>query len=165
MTEKRKPTSEEWDKIRVLYLKGVKPRFIVDKFPHLNITAKAISSKFSNNKTREKRDKIKERVEEKLLNDIEKQQEEANRALIDVSIKIVDVVKNYLEKGQYNDFAGFSYGKMVKTSSNTLNTFAFNQVVKAVSAAQEIQRKALGMDDKDKGKELPAPIINIDFGE
>ncbi len=162
---KRKPSEKDWQKIKALYLKGEKPRFIALKFPELDITAKSISSKFSRNNTTKKRDKIKQKVEEKLLNDIEKQQEEANRALIDVSIKIVDVVKNYLEKGQYNDFAGFSYGKMVKTSSNTLNTFAFNQVVKAVSEAQKIQRKALGMDDKDKGKELPAPIINIDFGE
>lgn len=165
MTEKRKPTSEEWQQIRVLYLKGVKPRFIVQRFPHLKITAKAISSRFSNNKTKEKRDKIKQKVEEKLLEDIQKEQENANRALIDVSLKIIEVVKNYIEQGQYNDFAGFNYGKMVKTRSNTLNTFAFNQVVKALSEAQKIQRLALGMDDKEKADKLPTPVINIDFGE
>ena len=165
MTEKRKPTDQEWQQIRVLYLKGVKPRFIVKKFPELNITAKAIGSRFSKNKTKEKRDNIKKKVEEKLLADIETSQENANKALIDVSMKIVDVVKEYIDKEQYNDFAGFSYGKMLKTKGNTLNTFAFNQVVKALSEAQKIQRKALGMDEKDDKSKLPAPVINIDFGD
>ena len=64
------------------------------------------------------------------------------------------------------DFAGFNYGKMVKTRSNTLNTFAFNQVVKALSEAQKVQRLALGCDDKDKDKnDLPAPVINLNFGD
>lgn len=165
MTEKRKPTSEEWEKIRVLYLKGVKPRHIVAKFPELDINAKALSSKFSNNKTKEKRDKIKQKVEEKLLEDIEKEQENANRELIKVTTKIVEVVKNYLDNEQYRDFAGFNYGKMVKTRANTLNTFALNQVVKALSEAQKIQRLALGMDEKDTIDKMPAPVINIDFGD
>lgn len=162
--EKRKPTSEEWQQIRVLYLEGMKPRFIVKKFPELDITAKAISSKFSNNKTKEKRDRIKQKVEEKLLEDIVKEQENANRELIQVSKKIVEVVKKYLENEQYLDFAGFNYGKMLKTRSNTLNTFAFRQVVKALSDAQKIQRLALGMDDETADK-LPDPVININFGD
>jgi len=55
---------------------------------------------------------------------------------------------------------------MVKTRSNTLNTFAFNQVVKALSEAQKVQRLALGCDDKNKDNEnMPAPVINIDFGD
>ena len=61
--EKRKPTEKEWQKIRALYLSGVKPRHIVEKFPDLKLTAKGISNKFSFNSTKEKRDKIKERVE------------------------------------------------------------------------------------------------------
>lgn len=50
--EKRKPTEKDWQKIRVLYLNGEKPRFIVQKFPELDLTAKAISTKFSKNNTK-----------------------------------------------------------------------------------------------------------------
>lgn len=162
MIAKKKPTKDEWNKIRILYLKGVKPRHIVDKFPYLDITAKAISSKFSNNKTKEKRDKLKQKIEDKLLDSIAEQQINANNKLIDVTNKIVDVIGEYLKKEQYKDFAGYNYGKMMKTRSDTLNTFAFNQVVKALAEAQKIQQSAYRQEEQDK---LPTPVININFGE
>jgi transcriptional regulator of heat shock response len=161
---KRKPTSKEWQKIKALYLKGEKPRFIVQKFPDLDITAKMISSKFSNNKTKQKREIIKERVEKKLIDDIIKEQEKANKELIKISSKIVDVVKNYLENGQYNDFAGFTKSGFFCESSETLNTRGFSEVVKALANAQKVQRLALGMDEKEEKEDLTTPIINIDFG-
>ena len=164
MSEKRKPTPKEMQKIKALYLKGVKPRQIVEMFPDLSITAKYLSNYFSKHKTTKKKEIIKKRVEEKLIEDIATQQEKANKKLVEVSTKIVDVVKNYLETEQYNDFTAFRYGSLLEKKANTLNAIAFNQVVKALVDAQKIQRLALNMD-KELAEKLPQPIINIDFGE
>lgn len=164
MGKKRKPTDKEMQKMRTLYLKGVKPRHIVEKFPDLDITAKDLSSWFSRTKTVGKKKKIKERVEKKLIEDIATQQENANKELISVSQKIVEVVKNYLESGQYKDFTTFSYGSFVKKSSDTMNAASFNLIVRALADAQKIQRTALGMD-KEIEEKLPPPVINIDFGD
>lgn len=161
---KRKPTAKDWEKIRALYLKGEKPRFIVQKFPELDITAKAISSKFSNNKTKEKRDKIKQRVEETLLEDIAAQQEEANRELIAISKKALNVIKKYLDNENYKEFAGFTKFGFFCEKSETINTKAFGEMMKALVNAQKTQRLALDMD-KDPKENLPTPVINIDFGD
>lgn len=161
---KRKPTTKELDKMKAMYLKGEKPRYIVEKFPDLDITAKQLSTIFSKNKTVGKKKIIKERVEKKLIEDIAEQQAEATKQLIQVSQKIVEVVKNYLETGQYNDFTAFRYGSLVKDNKDTLNCIGFNQVIKALEAAQKIQRTALDMDKEVKDN-LPDPIININFGD
>ena len=163
--EKHKATDKELKEMLTLYLKGVKPRNILKKYPDVDITAKDLSTWFSKQKAKQNKDKINKKVMDNLVNDIINEETQANKQLLIVSKKIIEVVENYLNSGQYNDFAGFNYGKMVKTRSNTLNTFAFNQVVKALSEAQKIQRTALGLDDKNKDEDLPAPIINIDFGD
>lgn len=164
MSEKRKPTPKEMQKIKVLYLKGAKPREIVAMFPDLDISAKYLSSKFSKEKITEKKKVIKEKVEQKLIDDIAEQQKNANKKLVEVSTKVVEIIQNYLATGQYQDFTTFSFGKFIKKSSDTLNTFAFNQVIKALADAQKIQCTAFNMD-KELDDKLPAPIINIDFGE
>ena len=164
--EKHKATDKELKEMLTLYLKGVKPRNILKRFPEVDITAKDLSTWFSKQRAKENKDKINDKVMENLVNDIIDEETEANRQLLAVTSQIVGVIKEYLDKGQYMDFAGFNYGKMVKTRSNTLNTFAFNQVVKALSEAQKVQRLALGCDDKNKDNEnMPAPVINIDFGD
>ena len=162
--EKRKPTEKDWQKIRVLYLNGEKPRFIVQKFPELDLTAKAISTKFSKNNTKKKRDKIKQKVEEKLLDDITTQQANANKELVQVSKKIVEVVKNYLENEMYKDFAGFTKKGFFCETSETINTAAFKDMVRALCDVQKAQRLALDMD-KEIQEKLPTPVINIDFGD
>lgn len=161
---KRKPSEKDWQKIKALYLKGEKPRFIALKFPELDITAKSISSKFSRNNTTKKRDKIKQKVEEKLLDDIVAQQASANKELVQVSKKIVEVVKNYLENEMYKDFAGFTKKGFFCETSKTINTAAFKDMVRALCDTQKAQRLALDMD-KEIQEKLPTPIINIDFGD
>ncbi|MCD7740379.1 MAG: hypothetical protein LUH11_03420, partial [Candidatus Gastranaerophilales bacterium] len=155
---------KDYKKMKAFYLKGFKPRQILEKFPEINITAKELSQKLSRDNAAKKKKKIDKKVEENLINDIINEQTYANKELIKVSKQIIEVAKMYFEKEQYRDFAGFNYGKMLKTRSNTLNTYAFNQVVKAISEAQKIQRLALGMD-KEELENLKAPVINIDLGE
>lgn len=164
--EKHKATDKELKEMLTLYLSGVKPRNILKRFPDVDITAKDLSTWFSKQKAKKNKDKINDKVMENLVNHIINEETEANKKLLFVTTKIIEVIQDYLEKGQYMDFAGFNYGKMVKTRSNTLNTFAFNQVVKALSEAQKVQRLALGCEDKDKDKnDLPAPVINLNFGD
>lgn len=164
--EKHKATDKELKEMLTLYLKGVKPRNILKKYPDVDITSKDLSTWFSKQKAKKNKDKINQKVMENLVNDIIDEETEANKQLLYVTSKVIEVIKNYLESGQYMDFAGFNYGKMVKTRSNTLNTFAFNQVVKALAEAQKVQRLALGADNKDKARDnLPDPVIKIDFGE
>ena len=160
---KRKPTTKEWEKIRTLYLKGEKPRFIVEKFDNLDINAKAISSKFSANKTTVKRDKIKDKVEQKLLSYIQQEQENANKELIKISKKIVSVVAQYLENEEYKDFAGFTKKGFFCETSETTNTRALREIVKALADAQKIQRLALNMDNKDESENITPPTININL--
>lgn len=162
---KRKPTAKEWDKIRALYLKGEKPRFIVEKFPELDLNAKAISTKFSANKTTAKRDKIKDKVEQKLLSEIQQEQENANRELIKISKKIVSVVAQYLENENYKDFAGFTKRGFFCETSETINTRGLREVVKALADAQAIQRLALDMDNKDEAENITPPTISINLGD
>lgn len=163
--EKHKATDKELKEMLTLYLKGVKPRNILKKYPDVDLTAKDLSTWFSKQKAKQNKDKINEKVMENLVNDIIDEETEANRQLLAVSRKIIEVINDYLDKGQYMDFAGFNYGKMVKTRSTTLNTFAFNQVVKALAEAQKVQRLALGVDDKDKAEDMPTPVISLNFGE
>lgn len=163
MTKKRKPTTKEWEKIRALYLKGEKPRFIVEMFPDLDINAKSLSTKFSANKTTKKRDKIKKKVEEKLLNDIQQEQEQANKELIKISKKIVSVVSKYLENEEYKDFAGFTKKGFFCETSETTNTRALREITRALADAQKIQRLALDMDNKDEAETLQPPTININL--
>lgn len=161
---KRKPSEKDWQKIKALYLKGEKPRFIALKFPELDITAKSISSKFSRNNTTKKRDKIKQKVEEKLLDDIAAQQASANKKLAFVSQKIIDVVKSYLDDEMYKIFTGINKKGFFCETSKTINTAAFKNMVRALCDAQKAQRLALDMD-KEIQEKLPTPIINIDFGD
>lgn len=163
--EKHKATDKELKEMLTLYLKGVKPRNILKKYPDVDLSAKDLSTWFSKQKAKQNKDKINEKVMENLVNEIIDEETEANKQLLTVSKKIIEVINNYLDKGQYMDFAGFNYGKMVKTRSTTLNTFAFNQVVKALAEAQKVQRIALGVDDKDKNRDMPAPVINLNLGE
>jgi hypothetical protein len=162
--EKRKPTEKEWQKIRALYLSGVKPRHIVEKFPDLKLTAKGISNKFSFNSTKEKRDKIKERVEAQLLEDIATAQENANREMIEASQKIIKVVKRYLDNEMYLDFTGFGKDGFEHTRSNTINTKAFLEITKALCGVQKAQRVALNMDKEIEEKQQ-TPVININFAD
>lgn len=163
--EKHKATDKELKEMLTLYLKGVKPRNILKKYPDVDLSAKDLSTWFSKQKAKQNKDKINEKVMENLVNEIIDEETEANKQLLTVSKKIIEVINNYLDKGQYMDFAGFNYGKMVKTRSTTLNIFAFNQVVKALAEAQKVQRIALGVDDKDKNRDMPAPVINLNLGE
>lgn len=163
--EKHKATDKELKEMLTLYLKGVKPRNILKKYPDVDLSAKDLSTWFSKQKAKQNKDKINEKVMENLVNDIIDEETEANRQLLAVSRKIIKVINDYLDEEQYMDFAGFNYGKMVKTRSTTLNTFAFNQVVKALAEAQKVQRLALGVDDKDKAEDMPTPVINLNFGE
>lgn len=164
MAKKRKPTTKEWEKIKALYLKGEKPRFIVEMFPDLDINAKALSTKFSANKTTKKRDNIKKKVEEKLLNDIQQEQEQANKELIKISKKIVSVVSKYLENEEYKDFVGFTKKGFFCKTSETTNTRALREITRALADVQKIQRLALDMDNKDEAETIQPPVINIDFG-
>ena len=164
MSEKRKPTKQEMQKMKNLYLKGAKPREIAAKFPELGINPVQLSKNFSHEKLADKKKIVQKKAEEKLLDELAEQQANANKKLVEVSSKIVDIVKNYLETGQYNDFTAFRYGSLLKKNANTLNAVAFNQVVRALTDAQKIQRLALDMD-KELEEKLPQPIITIDFGE
>ena len=164
MSEKRKPNKIEIQKMKNMYLKGVKPKEIAKKFPELDINPVQLSKNFSKEKLSDKKKIVQQKAEEKLLDDLAEQQANANKKLVEVSNKVVDIIQNYLETGQYNDFTAFRYGSLLKKSANTLNALAFNQVIKALADAQKIQRTALGMD-KELAEKLPQPIINIDFGE
>lgn len=158
--EKHKPTEKELKEMLTLYLKGVKPRNILKRFPEVDISAKSLSSWFSKQKARQNRDKITDKVMENLVNDIVEEQTNANKELITVSKQVIEVIKRYFEEGQYNDYTCFNFGRLVKKSSDTLNTFALQQVVKALLDAQKVQRIALGMDKEEKEK-LERPIINF----
>lgn len=161
---KHKPTEKELKKMRALYCKGEKPRNIILKFPDVDITAVELSKYLSRTKVTKTKEKIKKRVEEKLIEDIAEQQAEANKKLIEVSNKIVNVIEKYLQQGQYNDFTTFNYGKLIKSEGGTLNTLGFAQVTKALADIQKVQRLALDMD-KELEEKLPPPIININFND
>ena len=162
--EKRKPTDKDWQKIKALYLSGVKPRHIIDKFSELKLTAKTISNRFTADNTKENKDKIKERVEAQLIEDIAAAQEYANRELIAASQKIINVVKKYLDDEMYLDFTIVSKKGFEKTRADTINTKAFLDITKALCGIQKAQRIALDMD-KEVEEKQQTPIININFAE
>lgn len=161
---KHKPTNKELKEMLALYLRGLKPRKILEKFPDVEMTSKDLSTWFCKQKAKENKDKINEKVMDNLVNDIVEEQTQANRELIKASKRVIEVINEYLEKGQYYDHTCFNFGKLIKTRSNTLNTMAFNMVVKSLAEAQKVQRLALGMDEEEK-EELERPVINFNFGE
>ena len=56
--EKHKATDKELKEMLTLYLKGVKPRNILKKYPDVDITAKDLSTWFSKQKAKQNKDKI-----------------------------------------------------------------------------------------------------------
>lgn len=164
MTVKRKPTTKDWGKITALYLKGEKPRFIVEKMPYLDISAKEISSRLSRKNAKTKKQKIAEKVEERLIDDIIEEKAAINKKHIVIANQIITVVENYIKNENYKDFSTFDmFGKFKNTRAETINTATLKQVANVLSQMQKVQRLA-GDFDKEENDDLTPPVINLNIG-
>ncbi|MEI7474701.1 MAG: hypothetical protein WCK67_07965 [bacterium] len=153
MGKQTKPTQKDWDKIEALYLKGEKPRFIAEKFPNLQITAIQISKRFSKKNLNEKKRRIEKKVKEKLeetIIDIKVQRNQEHIEQFDfLAKKIIEKIK----KDTYQVVAGKD-PKIIDLENDLA------QLARAATALEKIQkgqRLALGLDEKAN--------INIDMPE
>jgi hypothetical protein len=148
--EKRKPTAKDWEKIKVLYLKGEKPKNIVEKFKTLEITARQITRKFSANKITDKKRQIETKTQEILENDIIQEKTEANKRHIALYDEGLDIVEKLLKAYKENALQGKKRG---------VNPFNLEKIFSCIEKAQKGQRLALNIDAGEAENDEPEICI------
>lgn len=144
-------SSKNWEKIRSLYLKGMKPREIVEKFKDLDITAKQISNRFSTENITGKKRKIEEKVQEKQEERIIKEKDRVNKRheyLYDMGLDVVEeILEVYKKTAQERKKIG------------NVNPFNLEKIFSCIEKAQKGQRLALNIDLEDTEEKEPEVFV------
>lgn len=151
---KKKPTSKDWSKIEALFLQGEKPRFIVDKFPNLDITPKSISTKFSKMGLGEQKKKIEVKTKEVLIDKITEDKIDYNLKhinLFDKNLKLIDALLDYRLKNVEQAPSELVISDIVNDAT---------ALIRGICAGQKGQRLALGLDKLINDDNDSTPVIN-----
>ena len=139
VTEKHKPTVDDWAKIRVLFLKDVSLDDILKEMPE---------GEGMNKKKRE----IEAKANKKLYERVEEEKIAANERHIQLFNESLEIVKTLLE--QYRD--ELTLGKAKPRAS----AYNMDLIMSAISKAQKGLRVALGMDEEGN-LELKQPDVLV----
>jgi len=160
--KKRKPTQKDWEKMQTLFLKGEKPRFIVEKFPELDITAKQVSTKFCKKNLGEKKKKIEEKATEKIIDKLADIKARTNEAHIQAYELLQQKVLEKIRQDTYQVVIGGKFPEIVDIE-NDLSQLAKGAV--ALEKIQKGQRLALNLDNQDESEDEPEMVFveNVDL--
>lgn len=150
--ERHKPTTEDWAKIRVLFLKDVPLDDILKEMPEVDVSKKSISEKMCREGMNKKKKEIEEKANKKLYERLEEEKIAANENHIQLFNESLEIVKTLLE--QYRE--ELSIGKAKPRAS----AYNMDLIMSAISKAQKGLRVALGMDEEGN-LELKQPDVLV----
>lgn len=151
------PTSRDWDKIRVFYLRNESLDNILAAFPDVKITKENIVNRMSKEGITAKRAAIQEKVIEHAASMTEQEKIEVNNKCITLYNTGAKVIEGLL--AQYIDEV--REGDVPKTKARA-TAYNVDMLMSGVTKIQKGLRVAYGMDDNGKLYEKEPEVLVIE---
>lgn len=154
---KRRANCEDWDKIRVLYLKGETPSAIVAMFPSVKLNASYIDKKMKSEGLNNRRDMIHDSVISAAATNIEEQKKRVNNECIKLFKSGSEVIRKLLANCKEELINGnIPKGQARATAYNV------DMLMSGVTKIQKGLRVAYGMDDQGKLYETEPEVLVVE---
>lgn len=156
-SDKRKPTSRDWDRVRALYMRGETLEDIITALPKVKLTKRAIVARMNLEGITERRKNIQSTVLDHLQKNIETERIEVNNQcihLFNTGAKVIDhLLAQYLEEVKTGDVP------KLKAKATAYNV---DMLMSGVTKVQKGLRVCYGMDENGKLYEKEPEVLVID---
>ena len=154
---KRKPKESDWSKARTLCINGASYSEICKAMPTVDFTVQKISRKFHKEKMMEKKKAMEERVLDSVIFQTEEARKQVNKDCIELFNKGAKVINSLLNNCSEELATGqYTQGKARATAYNV------DMLMSGVTKIQKGLRVAYGMDESGKLYEKEPEVLTIE---